>query len=37
MALRIIYRERLSDAFAHLSLRRNKGNEMIFMPRRTVE
>ena len=31
MALRIIYREGLSDAFAHLSMRSNQGNEMIFM------
>ena len=37
MALRIIYREGLRDAFAHLSLRRNEGNELIFMPRKTVE
>ena len=37
MALRIIYREGLSDAFAHLSLRSNEGNEMMFMPRKTVE
>ena len=37
MALRIIYREGLSDAFAHLSLRSNEGNEMMFMPRNTVE
>ena len=32
-ALRIIYGEGLSDAFAHLSLCSNDGNEMIFMPR----
>ena len=37
MALRIIYREGLNDAFAHLSLRSNEGNEMMFMPRKTVE
>jgi hypothetical protein len=37
MALRIIYREGLSDAFAHLSLGSNEGNEMMFMPRKTVE
>ncbi len=36
-ALWIIYREGLSDAFAHLSMCRNDGNEMIFMPRKTVE
>jgi 3-hydroxy-2-methylpyridine-4,5-dicarboxylate 4-decarboxylase len=35
MALRIIYREGLSDAFAHLSLRSNDGNEMMFMPRKS--
>ena len=35
MALRIIYREGLSDAFAHLSLRSNEGNEMMFMPRKS--
>jgi len=34
-ALRIIYREGLSDAFAHLSLRRHEGNEMMFMPRKS--
>ena len=34
-ALRIIYREGLSDAFAHLSLRSNEGNEMMFMPRKS--
>ena len=34
-ALRIIYREGLSDAFAHLSLRSNDGNEMMFMPRKS--
>ena len=33
MALRIIYREGLSDAFAHLSLRSNEGDEMMFMSR----
>lgn len=32
-ALRIIYREGLSDAFAHLSVRSREGNEMLFMPR----
>jgi ribulose-5-phosphate 4-epimerase/fuculose-1-phosphate aldolase len=31
-ALRIIYGEGLSDAFAHLSMRSNDGNEMMFMP-----
>ena len=35
MALRIIYREGLSDAFAHLSLRSSEGNEMMFMPRKS--
>ena len=35
MALRIIYREGLSDAFAHLSARSQDGNEMLFMPRRS--
>ena len=34
-ALRIIYREGLSDAFAHLSLRSREGNEMMFMPRKS--
>src|SRR5438132_11240902 len=34
-ALRIIYRAGLSDAFAHLSLRSNEGNEMMFMPRKS--
>jgi ribulose-5-phosphate 4-epimerase/fuculose-1-phosphate aldolase len=34
-ALRIIYREGLSDAFAHLSLRSKDGNEMMFMPRKS--
>jgi ribulose-5-phosphate 4-epimerase/fuculose-1-phosphate aldolase len=34
-ALRIIYHEGLSDAFAHLSARRNDGNEMMFMPRKS--
>lgn len=34
-ALRIIYREGLSDAFAHLSTRSNDGNEMLFMPRKS--
>lgn len=34
-ALRIIYREGLSDAFAHLSARSNDGNEMLFMPRKS--
>ena len=35
MALRIIYREGLSDAFAHLSARSDDGNEMMFMPRKS--
>ena len=35
MALRIIYREGLSDAFAHLSARSDDGHEMIFMPRKS--
>jgi HCOMODA/2-hydroxy-3-carboxy-muconic semialdehyde decarboxylase len=35
MALRIIHREGLSDAFAHLSLRSNEGDEMMFMPRKS--
>src|SRR5258706_2780351 len=34
-ALRIIYREGLSDAFAHLSARSNDGNEVLFMPRKS--
>jgi 3-hydroxy-2-methylpyridine-4,5-dicarboxylate 4-decarboxylase len=34
-ALRIIYREGLSDAFAHLSMRSEKGDEMLFMPRKS--
>jgi len=34
-ALRIIYHEGLSDAFAHLSVRSNDGNEMMFMPRKS--
>lgn len=34
-ALRIIYREGLSDAFAHLSLRSENGDEMLFMPRKS--
>lgn len=34
-ALRIIYREGLSDAFAHLSKRSDAGNEMLFMPRKS--
>ena len=34
-ALRIIYREGLSDAFAHLSARSNDGDEMMFMPRKS--
>ena len=34
-ALRIIYGEGLSDAFAHLSLRSNDGNAMMFMPRKS--
>src|SRR5262245_6119740 len=35
MALRIISREGLSDAFAHLSARSNDGNQMMFMPRKS--
>jgi len=34
-ALRIIYREGLSDAFAHLSARSNEGDQMMFMPRKS--
>ena len=34
-ALRIIYREGLSDAFANLSARSNDGHEMMFMPRKS--
>src|SRR5687768_17361962 len=34
-ALRIIYREGLSDAFAHLSARSDEGHEMMFMPRKS--
>ena len=34
-ALRIICREGLSDAFAHLSLRSDDGNAMMFMPRKS--
>src|SRR5215470_3307630 len=34
-ALRIIYHEGLSDAFAHLSARSSNGNEMMFMPRKS--
>jgi ribulose-5-phosphate 4-epimerase/fuculose-1-phosphate aldolase len=34
-ALRINYREGLSDAFAHLSARSNDGHEMMFMPRKS--
>jgi len=34
-ALRIVYREGLSDAFAHLSARSNDGQEMMFMPRKS--
>ena len=34
-ALRIIYREGLSDAFAHLSVRSRDGDEMMFMPRKS--
>jgi len=34
-ALRIIYREGLSDAFAHLSARSENGREMMFMPRKS--
>ena len=35
MALRIIYHEGLSDAFAHLSARSDEGHEMMFMPRKS--
>jgi len=34
-ALRIVYREGLSDAFAHLSARRSESDEMMFMPRKS--
>ncbi len=34
-ALRIIHREGLSDAFAHLSARLNGGSKMLFMPRKS--
>jgi ribulose-5-phosphate 4-epimerase/fuculose-1-phosphate aldolase len=34
-ALRIIYREGLSDAFAHLSARSESGDQMLFMPRKS--
>ncbi len=34
-ALRIIYREGLSDAFAHLSARVGDGKNMLFMPRKS--
>ena len=34
-ALRIIYREGLSDAFAHLSARSHDRSEMLFMPRKS--
>ena len=34
-ALRISYREGLSDAFARLSMRSDDGNEMLFMPRKS--
>ena len=34
-ALRIIYHEGLSDAFAHLSVRSNDGDQMMFMPRKS--
>lgn len=34
-ALRIIYREGLSDAFAHLSARSDARDEMMFMPRKS--
>lgn len=34
-ALRIIYREGLSDAFAHLSARGDDGKRMLFMPRKS--
>jgi hypothetical protein len=38
MALRIIYREGLVERrHPPLSLRSNEGNEMMFMPRKTVE
>ena len=37
MARRSIYREGLSDAFTHLSLRSSEDNEMMFAPRKTVE
>jgi len=36
-ALRIIYREGLSNVFTHLSLRSNQSDEMIFVPCKTVE
>ena len=32
-ALRIIYGERRSDAFAHLSMRSDDLSELLFMPR----
>ncbi len=34
-ALRIIFREGLSDAFAHLSVRAGNGDQMLFMPRKS--
>jgi hypothetical protein len=34
-ALRIIYNEGLSDAFAHLSARSSQRQEMLFMPRKS--
>jgi ribulose-5-phosphate 4-epimerase/fuculose-1-phosphate aldolase len=34
-ALRVIFHEGLSDAFAHLSARVEGGNKMLFMPRRS--
>ena len=34
-ALRIIYREGLSNAFAHLSARSDDGHQMLFMPRKS--
>jgi 3-hydroxy-2-methylpyridine-4,5-dicarboxylate 4-decarboxylase len=34
-ALRIIFHEGLSDAFAHLSARSDDGHEMMFMPRKS--
>ena len=34
IALRIIYRGGLNDPFAHLSIRSNDSDEMLFMPRK---